>query len=292
MKQNKVIALVGPTGSGKTAWAKVFAKKYKVKIISADSRQIYKGMNIGTAKDISLHEDLVDIIEPNKSYSVAQFQKDAEDIINRYLSLSEVPLLVGGSGLYIESVLHGYIIPDLKEHSLEVRKSLEKLSEHKLVQKLKKLDPASLLKIDPKNKRRLIRAIEVSMMTRKPFSTLQKKKKPKYKILIIGIKTDRETLYAKVDARIDKMIKDGLVEEVRSLLGKYGRSTIAFNTIGYKEIIDYFDGKYTLKDAITKIKFNTHAYIRRQDTWFRRDKNIKWVSSISQAEKLIKKFLL
>lgn len=288
---DKIIAIVGPTGSGKTSWAKVLAGKFNGKVISVDSRQIYRGFNIGTGKDNSFSQDLIDVVNPDEKYSVAQFQQAASNLINQYLHMKSLPILVGGTGLYLESVLYGYVLPELKEESEKLRQSLEKLSESELFERLKKIDPKAALKIDPKNKRRIIRALEVSTLSGKPFSSQQKKRKPLFDTLIIGIKTDRETLYSKIDARIDQMIKDGLVEEVRSLTSKYRKDLMAFNTIGYKEIIDYLNDKQTLKEAIDKIKFNTHAYVRRQDTWFKRDKNIKWVNSIDQAEKAVKKFL-
>ena len=289
--KNKVIVLIGPTGSGKTAWAKILAQKFSGKIISADSRQIYRGLDIGTGKDKRYPQALIDIINPGKSYSVAQFKKDAEALINQYLAMKALPMIVGGTGLYIDALIYGYIIPDLKKDSLVFRQKLEKLSDDKLLDKLKIYDSVTYKKIDPKNRRRLIRALEVSMLSKLPFSRLQKKQKSQYEYLILGIKTERDTLYAKIDARIDQMIKDGLVEEVRILIKKYGRNITTFNTIGYKEIIDYLDKRQTLSEAVQKIKFNTHAYVRRQDTWFRKDKNINWISDIHDAEKMIQKFV-
>lgn len=289
--QNKIIAIVGPTGSGKTSWAKTIAQKFSGKVISVDSRQIYRGMDIGTAKDKSFKQDLVDIVNPDQKYSVADYQQAATNLINQYLQMKNLPILVGGTGLYMEAVLYGYVLPGLKEESEKLKTQLEKLSDSELLEKLKEIDIKSAQKIDPKNRRRLIRALEVSILSSKPFSKQQKKRRPNFDTLIIGIKTDRETLYSKIDARIDQMVKDGLVEEVRKLVNKYGAYKEAFNTIGYKEIIDYINGKQTLKEAIEKIKNNTHSYVRKQETWFRRDKNIKWVSNIDQAEKSIKKFL-
>lgn len=303
--QNKVIAIVGPTGSGKTSWAKALAKKFSAKIISVDSRQIYRGMDIGTAKDKTFHQDLVDIANPDQPYSVADYQKAASGLINQYLSAKSLPILVGGTGLYMEAVLYGFLLPELKEQSLKVRAALEKMTDTELIKKLQELDFEASKKIDPRNKRRVIRALEVTILSGKPFSVQQKKRKPLFDTLIIGIKIDRETLYSKIDARIEQMIKDGLVEEIRELIKKYRQDLPALNTIGYKEIIDYISAneiprqaqighlneKQTLKEAIEKIKNNTHAYVRRQETWFRRDKNVKWVSDIQEAEKLIKKFL-
>lgn len=290
-RDKKIIAVVGPTGSGKTAWAKKLAQKFNAKVISVDSRQIYRGMDIGTAKDKTFAQDLIDIIEPHESYSVARYQQAASDLINQYFKMNNLPILVGGTGLYLESILYGYIIPELKNDSLELRRVLEKLSDKELFKKLIELDRKAAEKIDPQNRRRVIRALEVTMLSKIPFSRQQKKRKPRFESLILGIKTDRETLYAKIDARIEQMIKDGLVEEVRDLVKKYGGYKEAFNAVGYKEIIDYFNGKYTLKEAIEKIKTNTHALVRRQETWYRHDKNIKWVSSIDEAEKEIDKFL-
>jgi tRNA dimethylallyltransferase len=287
----KVIAIVGPTGSGKSSWAKTISKKYDAKIISVDSRQIYKGMDIGTGKDKSFHQDLIDVVSPDETYSVAKFQKSAHGLINQYMIANNFPILVGGTGLYLESVLYGYVLPELKNNGLKIRYSLEKLTDNELLEKLKKIDPRAYINIDHNNRRRIIRAIEVSLITGKPFSSQKRKRKPLFDVLILGIKTDRDTLYSKIDARVEQMIKDGLVEEVRELVSKYGKNKEALNTIGYKEIIDYLDGKITLKEAIEKIKTNTHAYVRRQETWFRRDKNIKWISTVSEAEKEINKFL-
>ena len=286
----KIIAIVGPTGSGKTSWAKILAQKFNGKVISADSRQVYIGMDIGTGKDKSFQQDLIDIIYPDKIFSVADYQKKAEELIAKYQAQNILPVIAGGTGLYIESVLYGYVIPDLKKESLKLRQSFEKLKDTELIKKLQQFDSISAKKIDPKNRRRIIRALEVSILTKNPFSKLQKKK-PKYDSLIIGIDVDRETLYSKIDARIEEMVKSGLVEEVRNLLKKYREDLPAMSGIGYKEIIDYLKGRKSLRESIQKIKFNTHAYVRRQMTWFRRDKNIYWVQNINQAEKLIEKFL-
>ena len=288
----RLVAVVGPTGSGKTEWTKKLAQKFNAKVISADSRQIYKGMDIGTGKDKTFEQEMIDIIEPDKSYSIADYKKQTEDLINQYLAMNCLPMISGGSMLYVDSVLNNYVIPPLQHESHKIREQLEKLKDSELLSKLKELDEVSANKIDLHNRRRIIRAIEVSLLTKIPFSKQFKKLKPKFKVIIIGIKIDRETLYSKIDARVDKMIKDGLVEEVRNLLKKYSRHDLpAFNTIGYKEIIDYLKGRVTLKEAIAKIKTNTHDYVRRQETWFRRNKDIKWVSKYEQAEKLVEKFL-
>jgi len=288
----RLVAIVGPTGSGKTEWAKKLALKFNGRVISADSRQVYKGMDIGTAKDKSFKQELVDIIEPFEKFSVADFQRLANNLINQYFQMKALPILCGGTGLYLYAVLYGYVMPGLKEESEELRNKLEKFTTEKLYAKLKEVDPKAALRIDPQNKRRIIRALEVTMLSEKPFSEWGRKIKPKFDALIIGIKMDRQTLYSKIDARIEQMIKNGLVEEVRHLITKYRQDLPAFNTIGYKEIIDYLKGRMTLGEAIRKIKINTHAYVRRQDTWFRKNPDIKWVSRYEEAEKLVEKFVM
>jgi len=287
----KVIALVGPTGSGKTGWAKILASKFKGKIISADSRQVYRGMDIGTAKDKSFHQDMIDIIDPDKIFSVAEYQKMANELIENYLKDEKLPMLVGGTGLYVEAVLYGFELPELKEESLKLRQKLDKLNDDELISQLREVDLRTAETIDLKNRRRVIRALEYSLLNDLPFSSKATKRKPVYKSLIIAIDVPRETLYAKVDARVEQQIKDGLIEEVRNLLKRYPADTPALNSIGYKEIIDYLNGKMELKEAIDRIKFNTHDYVRRQETWFKRNKKIKWVKHIEDAEKLIKRFV-
>jgi tRNA dimethylallyltransferase len=290
-KNARVVAIVGPTGSGKTKLAKHLASLFDGKLISVDSRQIYKGMDIGTAKDKSFPQDLIDVVEPAQNFSLSDFQKMATTLVQDYFKLNKLPILVGGTGLYLDSVIYGYQIPELKQESLRIRAELEDMTDALLYKKLQELDPESAEKIDPRNKRRVVRALEYTLLNEKPFSTQQKKKNPQFKTLIIGIDVPRETLYAKVDARVEQMIKDGLVEEVRNLIKIYPADLPALNTIGYKEIINYLQGHTDLVSAKEKIKTNTHAYIRKQDTWFRRNKDVKWVKTVEEAEKLIKKFV-
>ena len=291
VEKQKVLAIVGPTGSGKTALAKVLAGKFNGKLISADSRQVYRGLDIGTAKDKTYPQDMVDIIDPGQSFSLSDWQKLAQEFIDKYLNAKILPILVGGTGLYIDSVVYGYVIPELNKESMKIRQKLELQTDAELYTQLQKIDPEAAEKIDPRNKRRTIRALEYYLLNEQPFSKFQKKKKPAFKTLMIGLDLPRETLYAKIDARVEQMIKEGLVEEVRKLAEKYPADLPALNTIGYKEIIDYLHGRLTLPQAVSQIKFHTHAYVRRQDTWFRRDKNIKWVKNLDQAEELVKRFL-
>lgn len=292
-KKNKdsVIAIVGPTGSGKTALAKFLALKYNGSLISVDSRQVYRGMDVGTAKDKNFPQELIDIRDPAENFSVAEFQQLAKEAILKIVSEKKVPILVGGTGLYLEALLYDYKIPDLKEESFKLRAELEKLSDAVLVQKLKELDFESAETIHPANRRRIIRALEYTLLNEQPFSQKQKKGDSVYRALLIGIDFPRETLYAKIDARVDSMLKDGLVEEVRRLIAKYPADLPALNTIGYKEIIDYLQNRSNLQEAIQKIKNNSHSYVRRQMTWFGRDENIKWIQKPEEAEKLVNNFL-
>lgn len=288
---NKVIAIVGPTGSGKTEWAKKIAKKFSGKVISVDSRQIYKGFDIGTNKDKSFSQDMIDIAEPFDNFTLADYQRTANELINKYLQIKTLPVLAGGTGLYLNAILYGYVIPGIKKESEVLRARLEKMTETELFLKLQKIDPETALKIDARNKRRLVRALEVAMLSGESFVKQQKKTRPPFDFLVIGIKKDRETLYSKIDARVDQMVKNGLVEEVRQLISKYRKDLPVFNTIGYREIIAYIHGKILLREAIEKIKTNTHDYVRRQDTWFKKNKDIRWVSTYAEAEKLVDKFL-
>ena len=287
----KIIAIAGPTGSGKTALAKAVAEIFGGKIISVDSRQIYRGLDIGTAKDATFPQEMIDIIDPGQTFSLSDYQSQATEIIKNCFAENELPILVGGTGLYLNSIIYGYEIPELQKESLKIRAELEKLTDANLFKKLQEIDLESAKKIDPRNNRRVIRALEYSLLNNKPFSSVQIKKKPIFETLILGIDVSRETLYAKVDARVEQMIKDGLVEEVRNLIKKYPTDLPALNTIGYKEIIEYLQNRSTLSEAKEKIKFNTHAYIRKQDTWFRRDENIKWIKNKAEAKNLIENFL-
>jgi tRNA dimethylallyltransferase len=290
-KSPKILVIVGPTASGKTSLAKKIAKNFNCELISADSRQIYKEMDIGTAKDKSAEQFLIDIIEPDKQFSVAEFQEMATKKIKEIIARGHLPIIVGGTGLYIDALIYGYILPPIKKESIELRQKLEKLSTEQLIKKLKKIDPESADKIDTKNKRRIFRALEVSILNQRPFSKLKKKTKSPFDFLTIGIDVARKKLYQKIDQRVDEMVKNGLVGEVKSISGKYGKNAYGLNTICYKEIIEYLDGKIGLEEAIQKIKNNTHSYARRQLTWFRKNKDINWIRNFAQTKILIEKFL-
>jgi tRNA dimethylallyltransferase len=302
---NKLIVIVGPTGIGKTKLAIQLARRFNGEIINADSRQIYRYMDIGTAKptqeeqELVLHH-LIDIIEPNREFSLADYQSLAYGAIDILHLRGKLPFLVGGSGLYVWSVLEGWIIPQVAPDTAfrrEQEKKAETGQSEKLYEELKKIDPIAAGRIDPRNVRRVIRALEVSKTTAKPFSQLQKKKPPPFQSLIIGLTADRKELYRRNDERVDNMVKLGFVEEVGKLLKMgYDLSLPSMSSIGYREIGQYLQGELTLDEAIYKIKVGTHRFIRHQYAWFRlKDERIKWFDvekmSEGEVEKTIEEFV-
>ncbi len=296
MKNNKLIIILGPTASGKSDLAVKLAKKFKGEIISADSRQVYKEMDIGTAKVtkkemFGIPHYMINIVKPNKDFTLAQFQKKSLKIIKDIQKRNKLPFLAGGTGLYIQSIVDNLKIPETKPNK-KLRNKLEKLTNQELINKLKKLDPKALKIIDLKNKRRLIRALEICLLTKKLFSKQRKKDKPIFNILQIGLKLDTKNLEQKISQRTEKMIKNGLIEENKKLLKKYGSKPYSMSGIGYKEIISYLNNKITLKQAEELIKIHTRQYAKRQMTWFKRDKRISWIKNYSEAEKFVKDFLL
>ena len=293
---DKLLAIIGPTGIGKTKLAIQLALHFNGEIINADSRQIYRYMDIGTAKPTkeelaAVPHHLVDIIEPNEEFSLAEYQQLAEKTIQDIQARGKIPFLVGGSGLYVWAVLEGWVVPKVAP-DVPFRRELEKKAEMgqgaDLYQELTQIDPAAAEKIDPHNIRRVIRAIEVNKLSKTPFSALQKKQPPPFKSLIIGLTADRKELYRRADERVDNMLKQGFVEEVRTLLKMgYNLSLPAMSSIGYREIGQYLSGEMTLDEAVYKIKTGTHRFIRHQYAWFRlNDERIKWfdVEKAPEAE--------
>ncbi len=291
----KLVVILGPTASGKTELAISLAKKINGEVVSADSRQIYRGFNIGTAKPTremmkKVKHYLIDIKKPNQIYTAWQYKKDAVEKINKIIERGKIPFLVGGTGLYIKAVVDNLKIPQV-EPDLKLRKKLElrikKEGLKNLYEELIKIDPEAAYIVDPNNPRRVIRALEVALKTKKPFSLQRKKGKPLFDVLQIGLLPNKE----KIEKRADKMIKAGLVKEVKNLIKTYDKNLPTFDAIGYREIIDYLGGKISLAEAIEKIKKNTWRYAKRQMTWFKKDQRIHWIRSKKEAEKLIKKFL-
>jgi len=304
----KIIVIGGPTASGKTAIALDLAKKYNGEIISADSQQVYKDFNIGTGKEGKLKKSkdilqiyrnvngikqyLLDFIDPREQFSVVDFQNICFEKIKEIIKSGKIPFIVGGTGLYIDAVCEGYVFSKSQDKPKITREQLEKKSLEELLAELRKLDPKSLKLIDVKNKRRVIRALEVTINSGKPFSIQQKAQKPPYYFLKLAIDISDEKLKARIDRRVDEMINYGLVMEVRNLLKKYPKESTPFNGIGYKEVIGYTQGKYDINEVAQKIKINSWQLATRQMTWFRKSPKIRWVQNIEQADKYIKEFLI
>ena len=281
MKKNKVVAVVGATASGKTAYAVELAKQINGEIISADSRLVYKGMNIGTAKPAldemqGIPHYMIDIVEPDINYSAGLYAKEAKKHVNDILSRGKIPIVAGGTGLYFRILLENYDLPDV-EPDYKLREELAKLSFDELYGMLAKLDKNAVTKIERNDKKKIIRYIEIVKLTGLPISkACGKNDNNEFDIEWIGLNFPREELYERINKRVDLMIEQGLVEETKYLLKKYGRIPNIVDTIGYKEIISYLDGELTLDEAKDKLKQNTRNYAKRQLTWFRKNENINW----------------
>jgi tRNA dimethylallyltransferase len=283
---NRLVAVVGPTGAGKSKLALRLAKALDGEIVSADSRQVYRYMDIGTAKPTPREQalvphHLVDVVNPDEDFSLAQYQQLAFKAIEDIHQRQKLALLVGGSGLYVWSVLDGWSIPAVAPDP-EFRRHLEAKAagggKNELYQELARLDPVAAQRIDPRNVRRTIRALEVHRNAQAPISKLQGKKAPSFQTLIIGLTAERPELYRRIDLRVDEMIKRGLVDEVKQLLDRgYDASLPAMSGIGYKQITMFLNGELTLADAVQQTKFETHRLARHQYSWFRlKDVRIGW----------------
>jgi tRNA dimethylallyltransferase len=280
-----LIVVCGPTASGKTKLAIQLAKHFSAEIISADSRQIYKELKIGSAppSDAELKEAKHHFIASrnlHEDYNAGAFEKDVLQLLDELFRNNKYSILVGGSGLYIDAVCNGF--DKVPSSFPEIRKQLQDLYKAEgimeLQNKLKQLDPDYYNKIDLSNPQRLMRALEVCIGTGKPYSLLREGKKSKrdFRIIKIGLELPRDVLYQQIDARVDEMMKVGLLEEAKSLISK--RQLNALQTVGYKELFDFFEGKTTLDEAIDLIKRNSRRYAKRQLTWFRKDKEVQWFS--------------
>lgn len=298
-KKPRIVAMVGPTASGKTALSILIAKRFDGEIVSADSRQVYRGMDVGTAKPTqeemgSIPHYLIDIKDPDEDYTVAEYKNDAIAAISKILKNGRLPILAGGTGLYVKTVLENLNIPKTKADP-ELRKKIEKDIEENgldaVFKQLVELDSEAAYIVDPKNPRRVVRALEVAILTGVPFTAQRKKNEPFFKPLKIGINPPPEVLRERINIRIDQMMNDGLLEEVKMLVTKYGDGQIAFDAIGYREIIDHLNGKLSLEESVAAMKINTWHYAKRQMTWFRKDKEINWIAIKEEAIKLVEQFL-
>jgi tRNA dimethylallyltransferase len=286
-KHVKNVIITGPTCSGKTKTSLILAEKSGGEIISADSRQIYKYMDIGTAKPSPeerrrVPHHLIDILNPDERYTAAGFRKDAEKIITEIKSRGKNPIIAGGTGLYIKSLVDG--ICKAPGASPEIRKKLEERAVEKglynLYIELEQADRKSALTIHPNDKRRIIRALELFHLTGQPPSELRKWEKPNLDFIMIGIDVPRETLYKRINTRVDDMFREGFIDEVEKLLEMgYEKSLVSMEAVGYKEIIEYIKGRIQIGTAVENTKNATRKYARRQSTWFRKDKRIIWLES-------------
>ena len=284
INKKKLIAIVGPTASGKTNLAIDIANYYDCEIISADSRQFYQEMNIGTAKPsenqlIDVKHHFINNLSVTDNYTVGDYKDEVNAFLNLYFNTNDYVVMVGGSGLFIDAVING--IDDFPKVPKSLRNKINSDFEKKgidyLKDELKKLDPKYYEVVDLKNHRRIIRALEVCYFSDKPYSSFlnsSKKKAKKYDEIIIGLNPRKEILEIRINNRVDEMINGGLIKEVKSLL-KY-RDLNPLNTVGYKELFEFFDGFISLKDAIELIKLNTRKYSKRQMTWFKKNKDILW----------------
>ena len=281
-----MIAIVGPTAVGKSELALHLAQYFPLEIISADSRQVYRYMDIGTnkptwAERASVPHHVIDVVEPDEDFSLAMYHQLAIEALKAIQQKGKLPLLVGGSGLYVWSLVEGWKIPQVPPNQ-ELRRRLEARAEQEgsqsLYQELQDIDPSAAAKISPTNIRRIIRALEIYHTTGQHPSQLQRKESPGFPILLIGLTQERSGLYRKIDWRVDKMIQRGLVEEVEQLLKKgYSSSLPSMSGIGYKQIGQFLRGEMTLPQAIDKIKYETHRLARHQYAWFRlSDSRIHW----------------
>ena len=284
-----VYVIGGPTASGKSKLAVELAKKVNGEIISADSMQIYKEMNIGTAKVNKeemqgVQHYLVDFVSPDERYSVSNFKKDAEKAIEEILEKGKTPIVVGGTGLYIDSLIYGIEFQN-EEVDLEYREKLNKIADEKglgsLYKKAQEIDPEAMKKISINDRKRIIRVLEIYHKTGKTKTEQElqsRKNEVKYEYKVFAITMDREKLYERIEKRIDFMIEQGLIEEVKQILEKYHTFPTAMQGLGYKEVVEYLEGSCTKEEMIEKIKKETRHYAKRQLTWFRKNKETIWLN--------------
>ena len=272
----RVIAIVGPTASGKTKMAIDLAKQLNGEVVSADSRYVYRGFNVATAKPTKDEQDgvkhhLIDIVEPEYDYSVADFYDDAKKAIYAILSRGKTPIVAGGTGLYFRVLLENYDLPRV-EANPKLREELEAREKEDLLEELKILDTISYEKLIDANKRRIVRALEVTKILGKPFSEVSSQKEPEFDVdWKMPAISSREELYERINKRVDIMVQDGLIDETKFLLKKHGRIKNFVDTIGYREVLAYLDGESSLEEALDKLRQHSRNYAKRQLTWFRKN---------------------
>jgi tRNA dimethylallyltransferase len=283
----RLLIIVGPTAVGKSAVAVRVAERVGREIVSADSMQIYRQMDIGTAKPSAeerarVRHHLIDIIEPDVPYSVAQYQADADRAIAEVRARGRVPMLVGGTGLYVQAVWDGLDFPIAgpdREFRAAMQAEAQRLGTAALHARLAEIDPAAAARIHPNDQKRIIRALEVHHLTGQPISRFHRRREgPRYHALAFGLKMPRRELNQRIDARIDDMMSAGLLDEVRGLLDRgYHEGLISMKALGYQQLAEHLRGRCELSAAVERFKTATHQFAKRQMTWFRRDRRIRWI---------------
>lgn len=294
MERQRVLVVVGPTAVGKTELSLILAQKLGGEIISADSMQVYRGMDIGTAKPNYLEQErvvhhLLDVVDPDQRFNVADYVGLAEDVLANLQTRGVPPVLTGGTGLYIDALLDGFLFPDSSADP-ELRAQLQARAYEDpqgLFQELERVDPESANKIHPNDLRRVIRALEVYRRTGEPISVLQRKQEQEdrpYRPVYVGLSRRREELYARINQRVDQMVDQGLIAEVEGLLKAYPQQPTALQALGYKEIVWYLQGQIDLDQALEILKRDTRRYAKRQLSWFKRNQRIHWFNLSEQTE--------
>ena len=299
----KVIVIVGPTASGKTALSIEVAKQLDGEVISADSMQIYKDMNIGTAKVTTeemqgIKHYLVDFVSPEERYTVSDFKQEAEKAIKNILQNGKVPIIVGGTGLYVDSLIYGIEYQDMKFDE-NYREELMKKAEtenglKELFEKATKIDSEAMKKISTNDKKRIVRVLEIYKATGKTKTDLEKISRQNgvnYDYKVFGILMDREKLYNRINLRVDKMITQGLIEEVKQICEKYKKFPTAMQGLGYKEVVEYLKGILTKEEMIEKIKQESRRYAKRQITWFKRTEGLVWIDVLRDFDDVVNEII-
>ena len=313
----KVIAIVGPTASGKTGLGIEVAKRWNGEVISIDSRQVYRGMNIGTAKpegtwvesEIEKGGSInqlfgarktflvdgvphwgIDLVNPDEPYSAADFKQYAHQKIEKIVARGHVPILVGGTGFWLKTIIDNLDLTSTPSDPA-LRAELEAHTLGDLFHEYKQLDPEGAELIDKQNKRRVVRALEVTKLTGKPWSHQQTAGEQLYEVLQIGLSVSREELAERIDMRVEEMVAKGLVDEVRRLKDTYGCEIESMTGIGYRQVCAFLSGEQKLKDAIEEVKKDTRAYAKRQMTWFKRDSRIVWIQPGDSTHQIVEAFL-
>ena len=299
MEKEKVIVICGPTASGKTALSIELAKKINGEIVSCDSMQIYKEMNIGTAKPTreemqGIKHYMIDIISPDERYSVADYKKQAKESIKEILSKGKVPIVVGGTGLYVDSLIYEIDYPEIEfdeKYREELEQEVEERGLEALYEKAKEIDEEAIKKISSNDKKRILRILEIYHATGKNKTEQEKesRKTPvEFDYKVFALNMDREKLYERINKRVDLMIENGLIEEVENIYKKYNKFPTAMQGLGYKEVVQYLEKRLTKEEMIEKIKQETRKFAKRQLTWFRKNKETIWLNADDTIQNNIK----